>query len=167
MPVVSSAQVNRPPPERPRQLPRRFDTRRFSGFVELQKPGIKQAVVEASYILTDFAQWIHERKLEPLNTIRQLPRILRNPKAKDIFLKQGAREAVMVLERPALDEILAEADLGQLARALRQRVDTLPFQEHQRLKNYRVRAVLGNGVTAHGSPLRREIISAGSGRCQY
>ena len=112
-----------------------FDTRRFSGFVELQKPGIKQALVEAGYILTDFAQWIHERKLEPLNTIRQLPRILRNPKAKDIFLKQGAREAVKVLERPVLDKTLAEADLGQLARALRQRVDTLPFQEHQRLKD--------------------------------
>ena len=37
----------------------KFDTTRFSGFVELQKPGIKEAILAANYSLTDFARWIH------------------------------------------------------------------------------------------------------------
>jgi hypothetical protein len=40
-----------------------FDTSRFSGFVELQKPGVKEAISKSGFTLTDFAQWIHERKL--------------------------------------------------------------------------------------------------------
>ncbi len=73
-----------------------FDTRRFSGFVELHKmPKVKPAVAEAGHTLTDFARWVHERKLEPLQTVRQLPEILRTPKAKEVFLKKGAREAII------------------------------------------------------------------------
>jgi hypothetical protein len=113
-----------------------FDTRRFSGFVELQKmPRVRQAVAEAGHTFTDFARWVHERKLEPLNTIRQLPEILRTPKAKEVFLKKGAREAVKLLDRPDLDKTLADADLGQLARALRQKIDSLPYDEVRRLRD--------------------------------
>jgi hypothetical protein len=64
-----------------------FDTTRFSGFVELQKPGIKQAITVAGFDFSDFATWIHEGKLFPLQKVRVLPRILRNDKARDIFLK--------------------------------------------------------------------------------
>jgi hypothetical protein len=74
-----------------------FDTRRFSGFVELQKPGIKDAVLVSGFTLNDFALWIHEDKLSPLNTIRSLPRILRNQKAREAFLKYGAKEAMKLL----------------------------------------------------------------------
>ena len=35
-----------------------FDTTRFSGFVELQKPGIKQAITATGFDLSDFARWI-------------------------------------------------------------------------------------------------------------
>jgi hypothetical protein len=40
-----------------------FDTTRFSGFVELQKPGIKEAITKGKFTLTDFSNWIKEEKL--------------------------------------------------------------------------------------------------------
>ncbi|RUW94430.1 hypothetical protein EOA19_03370 [Mesorhizobium sp. M7A.F.Ca.US.010.02.1.1] len=111
-----------------------FDTTRFSGFVELQKSGIKQAITAAGFDLTDFAQWIHENKLYPLQKVRVLPRILRNDKAREIFLKHGARKAEAVLEKPDLNRTLQEAEIGQLARALVNRIASLPYEEQQRIR---------------------------------
>jgi hypothetical protein len=111
-----------------------FDTTRFSGFVELQKPGIKDAIVKSGHDLNDFARWIHEEKLFPLNKVRVLLRILRHPKAREIFLKQGARKAEAVLDKPDLSKALIEADLGQLARALTQSIGALPWSESQRVR---------------------------------
>ena len=103
-----------------------FDTTRFSGFVELQKPGIKQAVTVAGFDFSDFAAWFHEGKLFPLQKVRVLPRILRNEKARESFLKHGARKAEAVLEKPDLSRTLQEAEIGQLARALLGRI-AAPF----------------------------------------
>jgi hypothetical protein len=110
-----------------------FDTTRFSGFVELQKTGIKQAIAAAGFDLSDFARWIHENKLYPLQKVRVLPRILRNEKARDIFLNHGARKAEAVLERPDLNRTLQEAEIGQLARALVTRIASLQYAEQQRI----------------------------------
>lgn len=110
-----------------------FDTTRFSGFVELQKPGIKQAVSVAGFDFSDFAAWIHEGKLFPLQKVRVLPRILRNEKAREIFLKHGARKAEAVLEKPDLSRTLQEAEIGQLARALLGRIAALTYSEQQRI----------------------------------
>jgi hypothetical protein len=110
-----------------------FDTRRFSGFVELQKPGIKQAVLDAGFTFKDFALWVHEDKLSPLNTIRTLPRILRNPKAKEVFLKRGAKEAEKLLDRPDLSKALSDVSIGALAEALTQAIYALSWKEAERL----------------------------------
>ena len=112
-----------------------FDTTRFSGFVELQKPGIKQAINATGFDLSHFARWIHEGKLYPLQKVRVLPRILRNEKARKIFLKHGTRQAEAVLEKPDLNRTLQEAEIGQLARALVARIASLPYSEYQRIKN--------------------------------
>ena len=112
-----------------------FDTTRFSGFVELQKPGIQQSVAQAGFSLSDFATWIRDEKLFPLRTVRILPKILRNRKAREIFLKVGAREAEKVLERPEVDKNLQEADLGQIARALTEKLATLHYEEYQKLRS--------------------------------
>lgn len=111
-----------------------FDTRRFSGFVELQKPGVKETVLESGFTLKDFARWIHEDKLAPLNTIRSLPRILRNQKAREAFLKHGAKEAMKLLDRPDLSKTLADVGIGVLAQALTQAIYNLPWKELQRLR---------------------------------
>ena len=112
-----------------------FDTTRFSGFVELQKPGIKQAITAAGFNLSDFAQWIHDNRLYPLRKVRVLPRILKNEKAREIFLKQGVRKAEAVLGKPSLNQTLQEAELEQLARALVDRIASLPYAEYQRIKS--------------------------------
>jgi hypothetical protein len=111
-----------------------FDPSRFSGFVELQKPGVKQAISAAGFDLNDFATWIHDGKLYPLQKVRVLPRILRNEKAKEIFLKHGARKAEAVLEKPDLTKTLQEAEVGQLARALVGRIASMQYEEQQRIK---------------------------------
>lgn len=111
-----------------------FDTTRFSGFIELQKPGVKQAITAANFTLTDFATWIHDGKLFPLQKVRVLPRILRNEKAREIFLKHGARKAEAVLEKPDLNKTLQEAEVGQLARALVGRIASMQYDEQQRIQ---------------------------------
>jgi len=111
-----------------------FDTSRFSGFVELQKSGIKESILEAGFTLTDFAHWVQDEKLYPLQTIRQLPRILRNPKAKELFLKQGAKAAMPLLDRPELGKALGDASIAQLAQALAQKVYGLNFLEAERIR---------------------------------
>lgn len=111
-----------------------FDTTRFSGFVELQKPGVKQAIMKAGYDLGNFAEWIRDNKVYPLRTVRILPRILRNPKAHEIFLKKGAREAEKVLEKPQDDKNLRDANLSQVARSLTEKLAQLPFEQYMELR---------------------------------
>jgi hypothetical protein len=112
----------------------KYDLTRFSGFVELQKPKVKEAVHAHGYGVADFAQWIHDRKIDPLSTVRQLPAVLADPKAKQIFLKQGMRKAVAALDRPELDVELGQASLGQLARAITEAVRRLDLVELRRLR---------------------------------
>lgn len=111
-----------------------FDPRRFSGFVELQKENVKQAIVQSGHTLKDFAKWIHTRKIEALAQVRWLPRILKNKKATEILLKSGAQAAIQVLDRPDLAKILEEASLSQLARAFTYAVTAIGFNEAQELK---------------------------------
>ena len=111
-----------------------FDSTRFSGFVELQKPGIKQAVAAASFSLSNFSDWIHSKKLYPLNKVRILPRILRNGKARDVFLTRDIRHAEKLLDRPQLDNALESADVEQLARALSDKIGALPFEQFDRIR---------------------------------
>jgi len=111
-----------------------FDTSRFSGFVELQKPNVKQAIAESGFALSDFSTWIRDQKLYPLNTVRLLPRILRNQKAREAFVKHDARRASELLDRPALSKALSEANLAQLANALTQAIYQLPWLEAEKLR---------------------------------
>jgi len=112
-----------------------FDTTRFSGFVELQKPGVKKAIRVAHFGLDDFSEWIHSRKIYPLNKVRVLTRILPNKEARAIFLRDGIKEAEKVLDRPNLDKTLANAEIEQLARALSDKIGALPYEEFNKIKH--------------------------------
>lgn len=105
------------------------DLSRFSAFVELQKPGIKQAILKAGYTLEDFGNWVHQSRINPLNSVRQLPRILANPQAKKQFLQHDAREALKVLDQPSSSAILREATLDQLAQSLAIKIRSLSWPE--------------------------------------
>jgi len=105
------------------------DYSRFSAFVELQKPQVKQAVVKAGFTMDDFAKWVHDSKISPLNTVRQIPRILGNPEAKKKFLSLDAREAMKVLEQPSANAAIKEASLEQLANALASKIRSLNWPD--------------------------------------
>ena len=105
------------------------DLSRFSAFVELQKPGNKPAIIAAGYTLEKFGEWVHESRINPLNSVRQLPRILKNPHAKKQFFLHDAREALKVLDQPSSSAILKEASLEQLAQGLATKVRGLAWAE--------------------------------------
>lgn len=105
------------------------DYSRFSAFVELQKPQVKQSIVKANFTMDDFAQWVNDSKISPLNTVRQLPRILGNTEAKKKFLSHDAREAMKVLEQPSSNAAIKEATIDQLANALASKIRALNWPD--------------------------------------
>lgn len=115
-----------------------FDPRRFSGFVELQRRDSKTHILEAGFTLDDFAEWIFEGKIDRLEDVRLIPKILKDEKAKKIFLrtKRGAAvEAAKVLDRPELKKTLKEASLAQLCDAVAEAVAAFPLTQVETLKN--------------------------------
>ena len=111
-----------------------FDQSRFSAFVELQRPRVKQAVINHKFTFGDFSKWVMDGLISPLNTVRQLPRILENPKSRVVFLKAGAQEAMKLLEVPADVESLKDVSLVNLAREVSRRVLGMTYSELQRLR---------------------------------
>jgi hypothetical protein len=111
-----------------------YDTQQFSGFVELQNTKVKNAILAAGFDLGDFATWIKERKIVGLASVRQLPRVLADPKAKSEFIKKNIKAALDVLEKPELTAGLKDASLSQLARALTERIGSLQYAEINRLR---------------------------------
>lgn len=123
-----------------------FHIDRFSGFVELQKPGIKEAIFDANMDLENFGEWIRDGKIYRLEDVRKLPKVLRDDEAKKIFLDGGPRSiesAITFLDQQAkkhLDgtlpaETLETASIYKLAEVLEQRINDLPYSEVRALKN--------------------------------
>lgn len=106
-----------------------FDPRRFSGFVELQSPGVKEAILAADHTLTDFAHWILSKKIGPLREVRLLTKILRDPKAHEVFLRTDADAAAKTLDAPDLSDALQNASLVNLCRALIVAYDRVTLRE--------------------------------------
>jgi hypothetical protein len=112
-----------------------FDTEKYSGFVELQATRVKDAILKAGFDLTDFAKWLRKGNIKGLAQVRQLPRILPDKKARDVFLKKDVKAALDVLEKPELSVGLKGAPIGQLARALTEAVQSIPYEELNRLRS--------------------------------
>ncbi len=111
-----------------------FDQSRFSAFVELQRPRVKQAIINHKFSFGDFSKWVMDGLVFPLNMVRQLPRILENPKSRAVFLKAGAQEAMKVLEVPAVVDSLKGVSLEDIAREVSRRVLGMTYSELQRLR---------------------------------
>ena len=124
-----------------------FDITRYSGFVEFHKnPKIEQAVYEAGFKKDDFSDWIAigsdsgDRKIERLADVRQLPHVLANQKAKDIFLRGGKdsiADAVKALDVPSADKTktLENASVHDLVLMLNLRLAKMPYDEYKALEN--------------------------------
>jgi len=121
-----------------------FQIDRFSGFVELQKPNIKKAIHDAGLDLKDFGEWIRDAKIRRLEDTRKLPRVLADNEARNIFLSGGPRsieDAIRTLDQRRADQrnmdklLLKDASMTELAEALAQRINSLPYSELQTLRN--------------------------------
>lgn len=112
-----------------------FDPQKFSAFVELQRPDRIAAIVQNGFDKSDFARWVIEELIYPLNTVRQLPRVLNNEKAREVFLEDGVREATKLLDQTSETVNLSDADLIDLARAISQLIPQLPWSRIQQLRD--------------------------------
>lgn len=123
-----------------------FKIERFSGFVELQKPRIKEAIFGAGLDLKNFGEWIRDGKIYRLEDVRQLPKVLRNDEAKKAFLAGGPRSietAINLLDRQAEKDssqkdseiTLETASVHQLAEVLARRINDLPYSELRALRD--------------------------------
>ncbi|MBB3455238.1 hypothetical protein FHT86_003537 [Rhizobium sp. BK313] len=111
-----------------------YNTQRYSGFVELQNTKVKTAIFRAGFSLDDFAVWLKEKKIDGLIAIRQLPLVLGDKNARAIFLKKDIKAALDAIERPDIGADLRAASLSQLARAITEKAEKIPFIEIQRLR---------------------------------
>ena len=112
-----------------------FDTTRFSGFRELQRAAVKNAIAAAGFELSDFARWIDERLIDRLADVRQLPDILKDDEARETFLSEGAREAIKVLERGDPTTALDQATIEELCKVLVRKLRDIGFKEVAALKD--------------------------------
>ena len=120
-----------------------FHIDRFSGFVELQKPGIKNAIFDADLELKDFGAWIRDGNIYRLADVRRLPKVLEDDEARELFLGGGPRsieKAVKRLEQkadpvPPDKSTLAAASLLHLVQVLARRLNDLPYSDVRALKN--------------------------------
>lgn len=112
-----------------------FDPTRFSGFVELQKRSVKDAILHAGYDISDFSKWVNDSLIDPLNTVRILPKILKNERLTDVFLNEGAREAQRQLDRAVDNVNLEDAELKDLCRAVTVKLRGLPWADVKRMQD--------------------------------
>ena len=123
-----------------------FHIDRYSGFVELQKSQVKEAIFEAGLELKDFGEWIRDGKIYRMADVRQLPKILSDDDAKNTFLNGGPRSienAIKLLDQKAEKEpdlkeseiTLDTASVYQLAEVMARRINDLPYSEVRVLRN--------------------------------
>ncbi len=123
---------------------------KFSAFVELQKPGIKQAIARAGFNLSHFADWLANGNIVPLAAVRQLPRILPNQAARKAFLEHDTREAMKLLDQPNAGALLKDVPLEQLATALAARIRTEPYGRIKEIIDDRQGVVATALIDAYG-----------------
>ena len=123
-----------------------FKVDRFSGFVELQKPNIKDAIFKADFNLHDFGRWIRDGQIYRLADVRKLPLVLADDQATDVFVTGGVRcieDAIDIAEanrrrdvHPSPQETsVANASMATLAEALLDRMKSLPRQDYITLRD--------------------------------
>ena len=123
-----------------------FHIDRFSGFVELQKSGLKEAIYEAGLDLEDFGKWIRDGNIYRLADVRQLPKVLLDDESRNTFLEGGPRsieQAIKLYDRKVDEQrkltpskvTLENASMYQLAEVLARRIINLPRSEWRALRD--------------------------------
>ena len=123
-----------------------FRVDRFSGFVELQNRGVKEAIFNAGLDLNDFGHWVRDGQIYRLRDVRKLPRVLADDEAKKAFLNGGVRsieDAIKIEEanrnkgihpQPAKTDV-NNASITVLAETLLHKIKTLPRENYIALRD--------------------------------
>lgn len=113
-----------------------FDQHKFSNFLEVQKKSsISKALLKAGFNHKDFASWVRNGKFEPRQElVRKLPEILSNPRARKVFLEDGADKALIYIDRPEITEELKKASLIELCAAVQEKIDDLTLKERDDIR---------------------------------
>ena len=118
-----------------------FHIDRFSGFVELQKPQVKQAIFDAGFELKNFGEWIRDGNIRRLADVRSLPKVLRDEEARDIFAKEGGissiERAIKHIDRKTENESnvdIKDTPIHMLAKILAEKIPDMPFSMIQALQ---------------------------------
>ena len=111
-----------------------FDTRKFSGFVEIQAPNRKKSLLDNGFTMKDFAKWMLEGKFPRLEGVRDIVSILTNKESRETFLSSDAREAIKVLTAPKSESSLSDATLDQLLREVCKKISAMPYETFKHLK---------------------------------
>ena len=114
-----------------------FHSDRFSGFRELQKPGVKQAIRDAGFDISDFSEWIRDGWIYELRDVRKLKDVLSFPKARKEFLKGGVRAINRAIELLKLERSKPQEDndsLSACAEVLISKIDNIPFAQLKEMK---------------------------------
>ena len=122
-----------------------FKMDRFSGFVELQKKGVKDAIFKAGFDLHDFGGWIRDGQIVRLENVRKLPAVLADEGARKTFVEGGIRsieDAIKNLDnrqtasdKKAATTPIGKAGLGLLAETLLHKIINLSRKEQNALRN--------------------------------
>ena len=117
-----------------------FKIDRFSGFVELQKPMIKESIFNANLDLEDFGSWMKNGQISRLADVRYLPKVLRDEEAKQLFINGGINsisEAIRCVDdktRHTSSEqniLLRNTPIDLLAKTLKQKMDAITAPEYR------------------------------------
>ncbi len=119
-----------------------FRIDRFSGFVEFQKRGIKEAILEAGFELSNFGDWIKDQKINALQDVRLLPKVLRDEEAREKFVTGGINSiklAARLVDDKNRDEdevaqSIQDASLDALAHAFRVKLEGMTQLDLDALK---------------------------------
>ncbi len=123
-----------------------FKVDRFSGFVELQKKNIKEAIYGAGFDLHDFGRWIRNGQIYALQHVRKLPRVLEDQEARNAFVNGGIRSierAIDIAEvnrrkddpTVSMSTTVENASMVTLAEALLHKIATMPRQDYIALRD--------------------------------
>ena len=151
-----------------------FQMDRFSGFVELQKQGIKDSIFEADCELQDFGDWIRDGKIYRLQDVRKLPWVLADEEAKDRFVSGGVRSieaAIDIVNRKKQSNEdgvrrnvpTKDATIGVLAEALLDKIERLPRVEFNDLRDKKDKVAVDTieALAALVDPLRHLLDDVG------
>ena len=107
-----------------------FKTNKFSIFLEAQSPRIRNTLMEHKFTPHDLAKWVVQNKFEPKQElVRKLPEIFKNSRSREVFLKSGASDAEMFIQRPDVAAELASASLLELCQAVQTVIDNIKLKE--------------------------------------